>query len=200
MSAWLAIQPLTAPAVTAQGYDARSAYAEMFWLPTIGPTSLLLLRHLADLLERNPEGVHLPIGETAQALGIGNREGNQSPVRKSLERLVQFELAEHRGGACYAVRTHVPLVNLRHIRRLPDTTRMQLTRWHADRAEDTALVRARQRARRIAAVLTLEGATSEQVERALAAHGVHPALGYEAAQWALGEISNRRSDNTDCVA
>ena len=189
MSSWLAIQPLHDPATDDLGYDARSAYVEMFWLPTIGPTSLLLLRYVAERLERNPEGIHLPVGETAQALGIGNREGNQSPVRKSLDRLVQFDLAHHLGGAAYAVRQTVPLIGLRHIRRLPDPTRVQLNRWHAERSESNALARARNRARRIAAVLVLEGASTEQVERALAAQGLHPAVGYEAAQWAARELA-----------
>jgi hypothetical protein len=198
MSTHLAIQPLTDAVAADLGYDARSAYVEMFWLPTIGPTALLLLRHLAHLLERNPEGIHLPIGETAQALGIGNREGNQSPVRKSLDRLVQFDLARSLGGAAYSVRTTVPLVSVRHLRRIPDATRIQLPRWHADKTEPDALSRARQRARRIAAVLALEGASSEQIERAVASQGVHPALVFEAAQWAVRQLRELRSE--PCVA
>lgn len=196
MSTWLAIQPLTDPTTDDTGYDARSAYAEMFWLPTIGPTSLLLLRHLAGLLERSPEGVHLPIAETAQQLGIGNREGNQSPVRKSLQRLVQFDLAQHVGGAAYAVRTRVPLINLRHLGKLPTSVRLQVNRWHAPRIESDALTRARAEARQIAGVLMLEGASANQIERALAARGVHPAVGYEAVRWATEEVGAA----TDCVA
>lgn len=200
MSTWLAIRPLTDPAVDNSGYDARSAYAEMFWLPVIGPTALLLLRHLAGELDRHPEGVHLPVADTAQRLGIGNREGNQSPVRRSLQRLVQFNLAEHLGGAAYAVRTMLPLVALHHAQRLPDSVRMLIPRWHEPRTQADALARARERARRIAALLTLEGASTDQVERAIAARGIHPAVCFEAARWAQAELQRSAEPESEHVA
>jgi hypothetical protein len=129
-------------------------------------------------------------------LGIGNREGNQSPVRKSLQRLVQFDLAEHIGGAAYAVRTTVPLISLRHLTRLPETVRAQVPRWHEPRTSADALAQARERARRIAAVLVLEGTAPNQIERVLAARGIHPAVGYEATQWALNSLA----EPENCVA
>ncbi|MFZ4515801.1 MAG: hypothetical protein ACOYN3_05765 [Acidimicrobiia bacterium] len=184
MTSWLAIQPWNDKAVTSNGYDARSAYAELFWLPTIGPTSLLLLRHLAHELERHPEGIHLSIAETAQRLGIGNREGSQSPIRRCIARLTQFDLAHHDGGAAYRVRTTLPRIPARHYSRLPDTVRAALTRWH-EPVETYAALQAR--ARRSAAVLAAEGASMLQIERTLGAMGIHPAVCFSAAQWATAQ-------------
>ena len=42
---------------------------------------------------RTPEGVELPVADTAAALGLGPREGSSSPLIRSLNRLRQFELA-----------------------------------------------------------------------------------------------------------
>ena len=53
---------------------------EQFWLPTLGPTALLLLRHLADRFEEHPKGLTLPVAETAAALGLEAAEDSeQSP-------------------------------------------------------------------------------------------------------------------------
>ena len=65
MPATLAIVPWIDPVTDAVGHDPRSVYAETFWLPTLGPTALLLLRHLADRFERAPKGVELPVADTA---------------------------------------------------------------------------------------------------------------------------------------
>ena len=48
MPATLTIQPWPDPVIDTVGHDPRSAYVETFWLPTLGPTALLLLRHLAS--------------------------------------------------------------------------------------------------------------------------------------------------------
>ncbi len=54
MPATLLIKPWNDPVVDTLGHDPRSRYVETFWLPTLGPTALLLLRHLADRFDRNP--------------------------------------------------------------------------------------------------------------------------------------------------
>ena len=93
MPAALRVTPWPDPVLDVLGHDPRSWYAETFWLPTLGPTALLLMRHLADRFERTPEGVELPVADTAAALGLGARDGASSPLMKSLGRLHQFELA-----------------------------------------------------------------------------------------------------------
>ena len=43
----LTIKPWPDPLIDTIGHDPRSLYVETFWLPTLGPTVLLLMRHLA---------------------------------------------------------------------------------------------------------------------------------------------------------
>ncbi len=75
MPAALRVTPWPDPVLDVLGHDPRSWYAETFWLPTLGPTALLLMRHLADRFERTPDGVELPVADTAAALGLGARRG-----------------------------------------------------------------------------------------------------------------------------
>src|SRR5215217_5676527 len=118
MPAQIVVTPWADPVVDSLGHDPRSWYAETFWLPTLGPTSLLLLRHLADRFDRAPERLTLTVAETAAALGLGTGESENAPLMRSFGRLVQFDLA-CRAGDDFAVRRKVPPVNRRHIRRLP---------------------------------------------------------------------------------
>ncbi len=85
MPAALRVTPWPDPVIDVLGVDPRSWYAETFWLPTLGPTALLLLRHLADRFEREPAGVDLPVAETAAALGLGARDGEHSPLAQDVE-------------------------------------------------------------------------------------------------------------------
>ena len=93
MPATLLIKPWNDPVVDTLGHDPRSRYVETFWLPTLGPTALLLLRHLADRFDRTPEGVELTVSDTSHALGLGQRDGTASPLVRTLRRLTQFDLA-----------------------------------------------------------------------------------------------------------
>ena len=127
----LTIRPWPDPLIDTLGHDPRSRYVETFWLPTLGPTALLLLRHLADRFDRSPDGVELSVADTSQALGVGQRNGSSSPIVRTLARLGQFELACDDGRGTVAVRRNIPPVNRRHLRRLPD----DLQSAHADWAE-----------------------------------------------------------------
>ena len=114
----LRVTPWPDPVLDVLGHDPRSWYAETFWLPTLGPTALLLMRHLADRFERSPEGIELAVADTAAALGLGV-EGNSSPLIRSLGRLRQFELACTDDETTISVRRSLPPVHRRHVRRLP---------------------------------------------------------------------------------
>ena len=39
------------PLIDQLGYDPRSRYVEQFWLGVLGPSTTLLIRHLADALD-----------------------------------------------------------------------------------------------------------------------------------------------------
>jgi hypothetical protein len=152
-------------------------------LPTLGPTALLLLRHLADRFETNPKGVELPIADTAAALGLGPRDGQSSPLVRSLTRLQQFELACSDGDATVAVRTTLPPVHRRHVRRLPTALQARHAEWVEAQASSPVDI-ARRRARRFALTLLMQNEPIDAVERALHAGGFHPALAHEAVRWA----------------
>jgi hypothetical protein len=180
------VTPWPDPVLDVIGHDPRSWYAETFWLPTLGPTALLLLRHLADRFELDPAGVDLPVADTAAALGLGPRDGQHSPLVRSLGRLQQFELACANGETTVAVRRTLPPIHRRHVRRLPVALQARHAEWVA--GQDTKPVDiARRRARRFALTLLAQGESLDAVERALHAGGFHPALAHEAVRWARAQ-------------
>ncbi|HSO95230.1 MAG TPA: hypothetical protein VLV81_04245 [Acidimicrobiia bacterium] len=166
------------------GHDPRSAYVETFWLPILGPTAVLLLRHLATRFDLTPADVELHVAETSQALGVGHRDGSSSPILRTLSRLEQFGLAcRDPLTPTIAVRRNLPPVTRRQLVRLPMATQHH----HAQLAEmnlrEPAHTEARRRARRLALLLHEQGNSDEQVERALASIGFHPAICHEAPRW-----------------
>lgn len=178
----LRIVPWSDPLIDSLGYDPRSRYVETFWLPTLGPTSVLLLRHLAARFERHPDGIDLPVAATSRALGLGDRDGTSSPIVRTLNRLEQFDLACDDGRGTHAVRRHIPPVNPRHVRRLPQHVQEAFAHWTD--AND-ALDLARRRSRRLALTLLEQGEEPERLEWALGGAGFHPSVAYESAQWAI---------------
>src|SRR5437660_1047327 len=128
------VTPWPDPVLDVIGHDPRSWYAETFWLPTLGPTALLLLRHLADRFEVDPAGIELPVADTAAALGLGPRDGQHSPLMRSLVRLQQFDLACRENEVSIAVRRTLPPVHRRHVRRLPAALQARHDEWTADQA------------------------------------------------------------------
>ena len=132
------------------------------------------------------------MAETSQSLGLGAREGRTSPLRRSLNRLVQFDLAC--GDATddtFAVRTHVPPINRRHVRRLPLPLQQAHERWARARLAEPPLEGARRNARWLALNLTWIDQDVDRVERALYAAGFEPAICRETAAWAW---DRRRSE------
>ena len=183
MPAAIRVIPWPDPVIDVLGHDPRSWYVETFWLPTLGPTALLLLRHLADRFEQTPDGVELPLADTAAALGLGARDGQNSPLMKSLIRLRQFDLACHETDTTIAVRRVLPPVHRRHVRRLPAMLQARHAEWVAAK-QASPVDLARRRARRLALTLLVQGERMDAVERALHAGGFHPAVAHEAVRWA----------------
>lgn len=185
MPATILVKPWPDPVIDVLGHDPRSCYVETFWLPTLGPTCVLLMRHLADRFDRFPDGISLPVVDTAQALGLGSGDGSSSPLLRSLARLGQFELACPDGDSAIAVRRHLPPVNRRHVRRLPPSLQAEHAEWVQAQLDTPALDVARKRARRVAFTLLEQGDDPDRVERALRSVGFHPSVCREAACWAL---------------
>ena len=101
--------------IDAVGHPAAHPYVERFWLPIIGPSSVLALRRIARWLERSPAGVTASIGLLAGDLGIG-----QSSAARTLARLVGFDLAAITPADHLGVRTVLPPLPRRLAVRLPD--------------------------------------------------------------------------------
>src|SRR5215217_7591675 len=93
----LEIKPWPDPVIDRMGHDPRSPYVERFWLSILGPSTTWLLRRLAAGFEASPTGFVLDLGDTARALGLGNRRGPNSPFTRALVRCRQFGFAQHQG-------------------------------------------------------------------------------------------------------
>jgi hypothetical protein len=195
VSETIRILPWSDPVIDTLGHDPRSPYPERFWLPTLGPTALLLLRHLAYRFDRSPAGFSLDLAETSRCLGLGERCGRSSPLARSLSRIVQFDLAAQEDESTLAVRRHIPPVNLRHVRRLPPSAQAEHEAWVRAQLAEAPLAGARRNARRTALLLFGLGDGRPEVEQALAAAGFNPAVARDAAAWAWEEL-----DRADPVA
>jgi hypothetical protein len=184
MPTTLTIQPWPDPVIDTVGHDPRSVYAETFWLPTLGPTALLLLRHLASRFEQRAGAIQLPVAEASQALGLGERAGNSSPIVRSLTRLESFDLACSDGRGTVAVRRCLPPLPHRHVRRLPAPLQTAHAQWAEASLAEPPHAEARRRARRLALALLEQGDDFDHVERVLFATGYHPTVCHDAARWA----------------
>ena len=106
------------------GHDPRSGYVERFWLGIIGPSSVLLLRHLARHLDACPEGGVIDLSTTARRLGISWGPGRHNPMNRTIQRLIDFGLAREPRPAELQVRRRLPDLSRRQVERLPDELRV----------------------------------------------------------------------------
>ena len=116
----LRVVVLTDPIIENLGHEPRSIYAETYWLPVIGPTALWALRRVSAWAEAQPDGTAVALADLARELGLGGGTGRNSPVVRSLARLVVFQLArlDHSRDALAVLRAVPPLAR-RHLLRLP---------------------------------------------------------------------------------
>ncbi|MGO9344286.1 MAG: hypothetical protein ACLP6E_17505 [Acidimicrobiales bacterium] len=184
------------PLIDHLGHDPRSTYAERFWLPVLGPTSLWLLRKVAGSLELRPEGMDLDLERTARQIGLGGHRGRHGPFRRAIGRLVTFELARFTDSGELEVRRFVPPLARRHLIRLDPCTQEQHREWLLGESRtDPAVTRLRWRARRLALGLVALGDDYATVELELVGWHLHPALASDAATWAWHQ-SGRREPET----
>jgi hypothetical protein len=112
---------LTDPVIERVGYEPRSTYAETYWLPVVGPSALWALRRLSAWAEAHPDGVEVPLADLARELGLGGGTGRNSPMVRTLARLVVFQVAQiDESRDALAVLRMLPPLARRHLRRLPD--------------------------------------------------------------------------------
>jgi hypothetical protein len=168
------------------GHDPRSRYVETFWLSTLGPSTLLLLRHLCDGLTASPEGFALDRATCAFQLGLGDRDGKNGPFQRAFSRLEQFGLAATKGDN-FAVRRAIPSLPQRFVLRLPAALRSAHDRWSVNQSEVgvSVLEELRRRARIIAMALTEIGDSQLAIGDQLVGWGFHPSIAFEATQHAM---------------
>lgn len=120
--AWIAAHdPLRAVGHSTIGYDPCGSYAETYWLPLIGPSSLWLMRRLVRTVRMPsavPHGVELPLGPLAGEIGLGAGSSPSSQIVHSLDRLIMFRFAAIVDDA-YRVNVAVPRLTDRQLERLP---------------------------------------------------------------------------------
>jgi hypothetical protein len=180
----LAIRPWLDEGAEPIGYDPRSPYVERFWLGIIGPSTTWLMRRLAAGFDVAPEGFALPVTDTARAIGLGDKAGRHSPFLRTVNRMIQFELARVAGPDLLEVRRQLPPLNRRLAARLSPALQEEHERWLTRQLEAPPPEVQARRGRRLALSLFELGEEAEEVERQLLRWRYHPAVAREAAEWA----------------
>ena len=81
-------------------HDVRHRYVEQFWLPVLGPSSVLALRRFADLLDAQPAEIEVELVELGACLGIGTGTGRNTQINRNLSlKRPRFSAALIRGAA-----------------------------------------------------------------------------------------------------
>lgn len=201
----LTVRPWHDPVIDVLGQHPCSSYVETFYLGILGPSTTWLLRHLVTTLEAAGEdGFTLELKETARRLGLGERGGRNSPLLRTMGRLLRFGLArlEYDGDVDVegdvdevaldgdvvvtglGVRTRVPPLTRPQVARLPELLQVAHARWHDQQLRTPAVEQQRRRARQLALSYLDAGLGSEETEHQLVRLGYHPALCDDATRWA----------------
>lgn len=107
----ISVSPLVDPVVEAHGFRPDSVYVEYCWLAVLGPTATFAYRRLGLMAGATPEGSVVPVDlvDLAVGLGLGEGLGHNSLIVRTLNRLVQFGVAQWRGEALAVRRALAPL-------------------------------------------------------------------------------------------
>jgi len=119
------------PVIDQLGHDPHSAYVEQYWLPIVGPSSILLIRKLATNLNANPTGFSFSAAQWAVELGVGSRGGTNGTFWRSIERICRFGAARRQGQLLLVRRKLSPLTS-RQVSRLPPELRRSHNAWAAE--------------------------------------------------------------------
>jgi hypothetical protein len=187
----LAISTWADPVIDELGHDPRSAYVERFWLGILGPSTVWLLRRLADGLDAEPEGYVLDLPDTARALGLGMRGGRHSPFLRSVERVCRFGAGRWQGPEELAVRRKLAPLTRTQLERLPPVLQAEHQAWLERDTPPASAAELRDRAHQLALSLLELGEDAAGTERQLHRWRFHPALAHEAVDWALRQREAR---------
>lgn len=175
----------------AVGHDLRSAYVESFWLPVLGPSSIMFLRMLATGLEHSPSGFTLDLTDAARSLGLGHRSGRNGPMMRTLDRCCSFGATRIDNGHQLVVRPTLPALSARQLARLPQALQTRHRTAATETPAPSGVQAVRTRCRTLALSLLELGEDSVDAEQQLHRWRFHPAMAYDSVQWAAGRIASR---------
>lgn len=188
------------PLIDDLGHDPRSAYVERFWLPVLGPSTVLLLRRLAEQLDTAPDGFDVHLGDVAAQLGLGFRNGRHQPLLRAIDRACTFGAARQLGDDSLAVRRNLAPLSRRQLQRLSLSLQQEHETWLSaggtDERRPSATPTAteqRERARSLALSLLQVGESVADAERQLHRWRFHPAMAHEAMRWATAQLEDPAS-------
>ena len=96
-----------AVATAADVHDVLNRYVEELWLPVLGPTCTVILRHFGVALWRDGS-FSTSLAELPHRFGLGSGHGPNSLFGRSIARLIAFELAELSGHKTLMIKTVLP--------------------------------------------------------------------------------------------
>jgi hypothetical protein len=120
MNDHLRIEALRDPVVEAVGHRPGSPYCRRYYLPVLGPSSLLCAEILTDWLAEQPDGYEVEVSLLGAVLGLPGKGGRSSSIARTLDRLTRFGLARHHPAhSLYRVRLAWPPLTRRQLAHLP---------------------------------------------------------------------------------
>ena len=189
------VTPWDDPVIDARGYDPRSSYVEQFWLAVLGPSSVWLLRHLAERFEHEPNGFTLDVTACSAALGLGTGLGRHAPFTRTVTRCCQFGAAQRFGTNGLAVRKKLAPLSLSHAARLPELLQQRLTAWQEWELAVDSSHRGLLKARRLGLSLIQAGEDFDGALRQLLAWGLHPSVAQIGVEWAWARSAELSLDD-----
>ena len=164
----LVVVPWLDPIVDEVGFDVFSRYAEMFWLPVMGPSAMWIMRRIVMGFAEFPGGYEMDTQEIALAVGLSFTQGANCPFSRALRRCQWFGAAQSVQGGL-AVRIKLPPVSRRQIQRFPVSLKQSLVAWPVESTDHQQLV---ERAKLIANALITTGDDSDLLESRLTRIGI----------------------------
>ena len=190
MTETLHITPWADTLLDTLGHDPRSWYVETFWLPTIGPTCLLLARRIADGFDRNPDGFVVAFESLSVSLGLGEppSPGN-GPLKRAIQRLERFSIASLDTHGVLLAHRRFPPIHRKHLHRLPTSVRAIDHEIHEAELARPMPEIAESNARRIALRFVAAHESPDCIERTLLRSGYTPRIARDAAMWATRALA-----------
>ena len=181
----LVVVPWLDPIVDEVGFDVFSRYAEMFWLPIMGPSALWIQRRIVMGFAEFPGGYEMDTAEIALAVGLSFTQGANCPFTRALRRCQWFGAAQSVHGGL-AVRIKLPPVSRRQIQRFPISLKQSLAAWPVDSADHQQLV---ERAKLVASALITTGDDTDLLESRLTRIGIPVGIAARVANDLIGSMS-----------